>query len=73
MSSVCPKGDSAREASSKAKAKACALAKRSFGSLAKALSTTCSTPTGRVGTFFVKGGGGAKVYCQRSEVADWNV
>jgi hypothetical protein len=50
-----------RPASSKAKAKAWTLANRCAGSLARALSTTCSTPSGSVGTFSVKEGGGVSV------------
>jgi len=45
-------------ACSKAVAKACTVAKRCLGSLASAVNTTCSTSSGKVGTFSRKEGGG---------------
>src|SRR5437764_2549117 len=48
-------------ACSRAVAKAWMLRKRCCGSFARAISTTCSTSEGMVGTFVRKGGGEANI------------
>ena len=57
-------------ACSKAVANACIVTNRSFGSLASAIKTTCSTSEGIVGTFSRIGGGGTRVCLAAISVND---